>query len=100
MFGIAEGCISNQLVILNILTHKLDKETHKVYEQSLVNPKQEQKLGEFFDFIEKRFQVLETVNKSTKPYENRQEKNNKKQSTDFKSKCVCCDEVHALYKCT
>lgn len=39
------------------------------------------------------------MNKGAKQNENKQEKNNKKQSAEFKGKCVCCDESHALYKC-
>lgn len=86
---------SVEMVIIHILTQKLDKETHKMYEQSLTNPKQEQKLEEFFAFIEKRFQVLETVN-SVK--NNNKTKNEKKQ-VELKKSCLCCNENHALYKC-
>lgn len=87
---------SVEMVIINILTQKLDKETHKVYEQSLINPKEEQKLEEFFLFIEKRFQVLEVVNIMKRSNTTKDE--NKKQIIESK-KCLCCDEAHALYKC-
>lgn len=89
--------VSVEMVIINILTQKLDKETHKVYEQSLINPKEEQKLEEFFSFIEKRFQVLEVVNIMKRS--NTTINENKKQTSESRKKCLCCDEAHALYKC-
>lgn len=88
---------SVEMVIINILTQKLDKETHKVYEQSLINPKEEQKLEEFFTFIEKRFQVLEAVNDMKQSNTTKDE--NKKQTIESRKRCLCCDEAHALYKC-
>lgn len=46
---------SVEMLIINILTQKLDKETHKVYEQSLVNPKQEQNWKSSFYSLKKGF---------------------------------------------
>lgn len=80
---------SVEMVIIYILTKKLDKETHKVYEKSLVNPKQEQKLEDFFSFMEKRFQVLEAVSNSK---QNNTKDENKKQAPELKKKCLCCNK--------
>lgn len=115
--------VSAEQIIVFILTKKLDKDTHKLYEQSLSDPKEEQKLSDFLDFIEKRYQVLEAVQGDTKRYrhENRFENRNenrfenkydhkyenkydrKHESFEKKQegngKCVCCSENHALYKC-
>lgn len=47
--------VSAEQIIVFILTKKLDKDTHKLYEQSFADPKGEQSLNDFLDFIEKRY---------------------------------------------
>lgn len=60
-------------LVVHILTKKLDKETHKLYEQSLNNPKEVQSLENFLNFLESRFQSLDAIgsthlnNTSSKP---------------------------------
>lgn len=53
--------MSAEQILLYLLMKKLPNETRKIYEQSRVNPTDEQKLTEYFEFLHKRCQVLETI---------------------------------------
>ena len=48
-------------VKVHILVKKLDKETHKMYEQSIINPREPQNLSSLLNFLELRFQTLESI---------------------------------------
>lgn len=83
--------VSKEQIILYILIKKLPNETRKVYEQSLTNPTAEQKLEEYFDFLHKRCQILESI-----------EGNNVRrfEKTSVKEKCACCNDVnHPIFMC-
>lgn len=45
-------------ILLNILIRKLDRETHRLYETSLKNPKEIQTMKDFLAFLQVRFQSL------------------------------------------
>lgn len=86
---------SKEQMMLHILIRKLPNETRKIYEQARVKAGQEETLDEFFEFLNGRCQVLESIGNSQK-FESR--KTNKPQFTS--EKCVCCDGgIHEIYKC-
>ena len=45
-------------ILMNILTRKLDRETHRLYETSLKIPKEIQTVKDFLTFLQVRFQSL------------------------------------------
>lgn len=51
-------------IIIHILVHKLDTETHRHWENSLDNPKDLPTYQQFINFLEKRLQVLENITTS------------------------------------
>lgn len=53
-------------LLLHILLKKLDKQTHMLYEQSLDKPRELQTLSHFLEFLEHRFQSLETLGSKDK----------------------------------
>lgn len=80
--------ISAEQILLYLLMKKIPAETRKTYEQSRENPKEEQKLAEYFEFIYKRCKVLQAV-----------ELNIKGSIKKVKDKCMQCNENHALFMC-
>lgn len=93
--------VTTDQIIIFALTKKMDRETHKMYEQSLKNPKEPQELEEFFKFLENRCQVLESIRSN----KNDQNKNGQGGSTksyyssNLNGACPCCEEKHALKVC-
>lgn len=82
-------------VYLYLLMKKLPNETRKIYEQSRENPTEEQSLSDFFKFLHKRCQVLESIECNLKKPEFKSEfkKNNK-------DKCSHCNDSHPIFLCT
>lgn len=60
--------VSSEQILLHSLVKKLPSETRKIYEQSLEKPTEDQKLSEFFEFLNKRCQVLEAIGNDSKKY--------------------------------
>lgn len=48
-------------LIIHLLIQKLDKESRRIYEQFLKDPREIQTLDEFLKFLENRFQALESM---------------------------------------
>lgn len=89
-------------MILYILLNKVPFETRKVYEQALINPTEEQKVDEFFDFLHKRCQVLESIEGNMKRLERRTVKPQQQSNTNYtpKGNCAYCNDAnHPIYLC-
>lgn len=94
-------------IVLFILTSKLDKESNKLYEQSLINPKKVQSLNNFLNFLEKRYQVLESIsNKKDNISEIRESSSKGISHQNFvqsfgngKMICTMCNLEHLLTNC-
>ena len=84
-------------VIVHILVKKLDKETHKMYEQSIINPREPQNLSSLLNFLELRFQTLESIQSSIKIDWTKNK--NTHISTIPAIKCINCNKSHRLYEC-
>lgn len=96
----------SDILLINILTPKLDRETRKQYEISLKS-KEVPKLEDFFLFLESRSIVLEslqrnvlnkTVNKS--PHFINKPKSLVINSKEVEKKCILCKQNHWLFKCS
>lgn len=87
-------------IILHILVKKLDKDSHRLYEQSIKNPRELQSLEDFFTFLEHRFQTLEAITKEKPNGNNNSSKNNVKSfNASTSSKCNICKGEHKTFKC-
>lgn len=88
-------------LILHILLKKLDKTTHTLYEQSLTQPRQLQKISEFLSFLETRFQSLEALGSKVKPTTDQKGYTSPRTTSLLStvSKCVSCKGNHPLYAC-
>lgn len=108
-------------IMIHILTQKLDKETHRLYEQSLKQPREIQKLEQFFKFLEARFQTLEAIgersrkdmnlNSQFKNYKAQPQTNKfelksqqfpayKNYCSTIKTACYICRGEHSIQACT
>lgn len=81
-----------------IIIQKLDRETQRLYEQQLDEPKSIQKFTEMMTFIEERFHTLESVGGERNDNENQNTKHvfNIINST---IKCVMCQQPHLIKNC-
>lgn len=62
--------VSKEQIVLYILMSKLPQETRRSYELSLTNPTEDQSLSEFFEFLDKRCQMLEATEDTTNTQRN------------------------------
>lgn len=85
----------------HIILKKLDATSHAHYEQSLQNPREVQQLDQLLDFIELRFQALESLGPKT-----RSDRTQKPKTTlvaaasQSKLTCITCQLHHPLFKCS
>lgn len=89
-------------LLLQILVKKLDRHTHVLYESSLTNPREIQNINHFLNFLEQRFQALESLGpKDTHTKENKQHSSNKATSASITTTAckVCNAKDHAIYYC-
>lgn len=92
--------VSSEQILLYTLVKKLPDETRMIYEQSLKNPTGEQKLSEFFEFLHKRCQVLETIEGDEENSISCNVAYNDYQSTNKECLMEQCDEqCQNLYLC-
>ncbi|CAL1274004.1 unnamed protein product [Larinioides sclopetarius] len=98
--------LSNALLI-NIILQKLDRETRKQFEFSLIDNKVPE-FDEFMEFLERRYQVLNAIGRNVpfkSKYSDTYEQKNKTKSlfvksSNFSKTCILCkDEAHSLHKC-
>lgn len=82
-------------ILLLILIKKLDRDTHRLYEESLKNPKEVQKIEEFLTFLENRFQTLEALS-NDKAYRNKTKVNHVQITSE---ECLICLKVHEPFTC-
>lgn len=100
------------ILLVHILTKKLDQSTIKDYECRLSDVKEIQKLDEFLKYIECRFMALESAETRNGNANNNKQNNsvNNKSANDSKNfkkgfvsdyvvNCANCDEKHAIYQC-
>ncbi|XP_067122120.1 uncharacterized protein [Centruroides vittatus] len=93
----------SDILILNIVLQKLDKETLKQYEFS-ISSNDVPKLDNLISFLEKRSQILENINKATfvKPRCNQDRvkpRNLFVKCNNSMSRCILCKQNHPVYNC-
>ncbi|GBN29372.1 hypothetical protein AVEN_57692-1, partial [Araneus ventricosus] len=98
--------LSNVLLI-NIILQKLDRETRKQFELSLVD-NEVPDFNEFLEFLERRYQILNAIGRNV-PFKSKHsdahEQMNKTKSlfvksSNFSKSCILCkDDSHSLHKC-
>ncbi|GBM66014.1 hypothetical protein AVEN_39181-1 [Araneus ventricosus] len=98
--------LSNVLLI-NIILQKLDRETRKQFELSLVD-NEVPDFNEFLEFLERRYQILNAIGRNV-PFKSKHsdahEQMNKTKSlfvksSNFTKSCILCkDDSHSLHKC-
>ncbi|XP_055910688.1 uncharacterized protein LOC129945053 [Eupeodes corollae] len=54
-------------LLIYLLTKKLDRQSHLLYEQSVKNPRELPTIEEFLKFLKSRFEALEAVGEKTEP---------------------------------
>lgn len=95
-------------IISYIISKKLDKETNRLYEQSLSKPRSIQNFDELMEFLEKRFQSLEALGevkgkpetyKQTKAAETWSKKWPIKSHHTNSYNCIYCQEKHSIFYC-
>jgi len=89
-------------LLLQLMTKKLDRHTHMLYETSLKNPREVQEISIFLKFLEQRFQALESLGPKDKTNKNeKQNSSNKATSASvISANCNMCDSKdHAIYLC-
>ncbi|XP_023236884.1 uncharacterized protein LOC111635960 isoform X2 [Centruroides sculpturatus] len=92
----------SDILILNIVLQKLDKETLKQYEFS-ISSNDVPKLDNLISFLEKRSQILENINKTTFVKPRCSQDRVKPKSLFIKynsmSHCILCKQNHPVYTC-
>lgn len=102
-------------IVIYIIIQKLDTETHRIWEQTLQNPREPPTLQQLSDFLENRFHSLEMCQnnnskfkptqkevKYMQPIENKYVKNvryNNSHSTTAAAGCKYCQENHSIFRC-
>lgn len=82
-----------------IIMQKIDRETKRLYEQSLSEPKKIQQFSEFMKFIEERFHALESVEGERIETDQQNEKH-VFSVTKSSTKCVICkQQQHSIQHC-
>lgn len=79
--------ITKEHVILHILLQKLNKESIEKYEETIKNPKEMQTMEKFYEFLERRLIVFQSMGEQSEEKEY------------FKDICKYCDGNHRLFKC-
>ncbi|XP_055936576.1 uncharacterized protein LOC129966191 [Argiope bruennichi] len=103
IMGLEQNSFSESLLI-NILMKKLDRESRRQFELSLVSSNLPT-WCEFIEFLEKRCLVLENIQGSITAKSKPQQESNKKSHSFFvgnnsKKVCVACNKpLHPLFKC-
>lgn len=91
------------VLLIQILMRKLNKNTIVDYESKLNNVKKNQTLSYFLKYLENRFLALMSAETKTKNNvrKNNNEKNNneKNQKKDIGFQCNYCEKSHSIYKC-
>ncbi|XP_073821570.1 uncharacterized protein [Musca autumnalis] len=80
-------------LLIHILTKRMDKTTHVLYEQSIVNSKELQTMDHFMKCLKGRFESLEAVNGFQKS------KPTATSASTTTRKCYMCKGDHPLYYC-
>jgi len=96
----------SDILLLNIIIKKLDKQTQKQYEFTLTSNEVPEFSG-FLEFLEKRCQILENLNRNVSQITNRNINNQSTRPKSFMLKaetksrsCICCNNnYHPLYFC-
>jgi len=90
-------------LLLQILIKKLDRHTHVLYEQSLDKPRELQTVNHFLEFLEQRFQALESLGPKDKNKDKKDDKQKSSKATSVSvtsAACKACDSKdHAVYFC-
>ncbi|GFX35403.1 DUF1758 domain-containing protein [Trichonephila clavipes] len=94
----------SDLILLNIILKKIDRETRKQFEQSIVS-NQIPELDTFIMFLEKRSQTIDSINRSAPiTYKPKQVPFHKGKiflnSNDSSNSCAICKLPHLIYKCS
>lgn len=90
------------LLLIQILTRKLHRETIMDYEKQLINVKENQSLKSFLEYLERRFLALMSVESKTKKQVNKSDGFSKvkgETKRDVPFQCSYCGERHSIYKC-
>lgn len=95
--GISNDQLSGAL-LTHILTNKMDSNTVMHYECQLKDVREPQTLDDFLTYIEKRFMALQSAQAKNDNFN--QSKKYEKKTNEKISKCLCCNDTHALYKCS
>lgn len=88
-------------ILIYIVSQKLDRDTIKLYEQSLHTPKEIQSLSDFMSFLENRFQSLETskTNKKDAIITERPKIFTRNYHAQVTLACSFCKEQHLTFTC-
>lgn len=82
-------------IVGRIVTRKWDPETNKLYELSLQDPHKVQKLNDILDFLEKRFQALESI--AIKPNDFKHINQTRR---TYQQNCSFCKLEHVIQHCS
>ncbi|XP_071043868.1 reticulocyte-binding protein 2-like [Parasteatoda tepidariorum] len=93
----------SDILLLNIILKKVDRETRKQYEQTTVS-NEIPELDKFLEFLEKRSQSLDSISRtaSSSIYKHKQAVNKSKSflnSNNNPNSCVICKLPHMIFKC-
>ena len=89
-------------LLLQLLVKKLDRHTHGLYETSIKNPRELQTIDKFLEFLEQRFQALESLGSKDKAKHDKQHKEKSKATASVATTnfCKLCNQgEHPLYSC-
>ncbi|GFY42465.1 uncharacterized protein TNIN_15921 [Trichonephila inaurata madagascariensis] len=94
----------SDLLLLNIILKKIDRETRKQFEQS-IDSHQIPELDTFIMFLEKRSQTIDSINRSAPIiHKQKQVTFNKSKiflnSNDSSNSCAICKLPHLIHKCS
>ncbi|GFV32305.1 integrase catalytic domain-containing protein [Trichonephila clavipes] len=94
----------SDLILLNIILKKIDRETRKQFEQS-IDSNQIPELDTFIMFLEKRSQTIDNINRSAPiTHKPKQVPFHKSKtflnSNDSSNSCAICKLPHLIYKCS
>ncbi|GFT58069.1 integrase catalytic domain-containing protein [Trichonephila clavipes] len=94
----------SDLILLNIILKKIDRETRKQFEQS-IDSNQIPELDTFIMFLEKRSQTIDSINRSAPiTHKPKQVPFHKGKiflnSNDSSNSCAICQLPHLIYKCS
>lgn len=93
------------LLLIQILMRKLNRETILDYEKQLTNVKKNQTLASFLQYLERRFLALMSAEAKVKNHVNKNKNlnaapvTNNNQKKDVPFQCTYCEKNHSIYKC-